>query len=315
MRNRLFVITLVLVATMVAEAGADNNGKGQGQAGNGTLSITSAVVGADGQTLFVTGQNFGSSPHVMLGGHRLGGVAVNHDGSLLTGLVPALEPGTYQLHVCRGKERHQRYEIGFAVVPAAGEGNQGPEGPQGPAGPQGEPGPQGPQGDPGPQGPKGDPGPQGIQGPQGLQGPAGPAGPAGRDGVGFKHITLDGADWSGWPGFWDVAPIFEVTANAPEAGIAHVTVLGNCFGPNGANQRFSLDREPKALDFATLSTNAVLNNMDGQGTFVITRTFNVEAGAQTFYVNTYMGSGPMGGPFDVRCSGNATVMFTTNPLP
>jgi hypothetical protein len=307
---------LALTAAMwVAEAEANNKRQGQGQGQTRSLTITSAVVAEDGATLFVTGRNFGSSPHVMLGGQRLGGVQVSTDGTQLVGLLPALEPGTYQLHVCRGPDRHDRYEIGFAVVPARGAGEEGPEGPQGP---QGEPGPQGPQGEPGAQGPQGEPGPQGPagpQGPMGLQGPQGPAGPAGRDGIGYKHLTFDWSNWSGWPGFWDVKAMFEVAVDAPEAGQAHVTVLGNCFGPTGANQRFSLDRDPGLLDFAAVSTNAMLNSLDGQGTFVITRAFDVQPGPQTFYLNTYMGTGPAGGPFDVKCSGNATVLFSANPLP
>jgi hypothetical protein len=319
MRNRLLTVMLALAAaTWVAEAEANNKGQAQAQpqgravGHSRSLTITSAVVAADGVTVYISGRNFGREPHVMLGGQRLAGVHVNGDGTLLTALLPVFEPGTYQLHVCRGREKHERYEIGFAVVPNGGAGEPGP------AGPQGEPGPQGPQGEPGPQGPKGDPGPQGPQGLPGLpgpQGPEGPAGPAGRDGVGFKHLAFDWSNWTGWPGFWDVASIFEVEADAPQDGLAHVTVVGNCFGPLGANQRFSLDREPKALDFEALSTNAMLNSMDGQGTFVISRTFNVPQGLQKFYVNTYMGTGPMGGPFDVKCKGDATVMFTTNPLP
>ena len=308
MSIRTFASMVVLVALGFASTARADVLKERGA----EVIITSAVVSADGSEVYVTGRNFGSGPYVTLGEFVLGGVRVNSRGTVLTGLMPALPPGTYQLYVWRGRGANQHASISLAVLGAV---QQGPKGDPGPQGPQGDPGPQGPQGDKGDPGLKGDKGDPGAQGLQGVQGPEGPAGPAGRDGVGFKHTTLDWADWTGWPGFWDVAPIFEVTADAAQDGVAHVTVLGNCFGPNGANQRFSLDLEPKALDFETLSTNTILNSMDGQGSFVITRTFKVAPGAHRFFVNTYMGSGPLGGPFDVKCSGNATVMFTTNPLP
>ncbi len=310
MRHRTFVSMVVLVAIGFASIARADVLKERGA----QVVITSAVVSADGNELFVTGRNFGRGPYVTLGEFVLGGVQVNRDGTMLTALMPAVTAGTYELHVWRGNGANQQASLSLAVLGPGQQGPQGPQGEPGPPGPQGDPGPQGAKGDKGDPGLKGDKGDPGAPGLPGAQGPAGPAGPAGRDGVGFKASTLDWSDWSGFPGFWDVAPIFEVTAEAPQAGLAHVTVLGNCFGPNGSNQRFSLDKEPKALDFETLSTNTMLNHMDGQGSFVITRTFTVEPGAQKFYVNTYMGAGPMGGPFDVKCSGNATVMFTTNPL-
>ena len=76
-----------------------------------------------------------------------------------------------------------------ALIPAAPQGDTGPEGPQGPQGvegPQGLIGPQGPQGETGPQGPQGATGPQGREGPRGfigLQGPKGETGASGAQGA------------------------------------------------------------------------------------------------------------------------------------
>src|ERR687891_2036095 len=65
------------------------------------LVVISASKSSDGSTLFVTGRNFGKSPSVFVGDTRIGGVTVGDDGTTLTGIMPALPPGTYLLQVVK----------------------------------------------------------------------------------------------------------------------------------------------------------------------------------------------------------------------
>jgi hypothetical protein len=126
-----------------------------------------SAVPEDG-TLYVAGVNLGRNPLVFLDGVQLGGVSVNSDGTELTALLPTLDPGTYLLHISRGRGMVENGTFNVTIGGGGAPGPAGPQGEAGPAGPQGETGPTGPQGESGPAGPVGPQGPQGPQGPSGV---------------------------------------------------------------------------------------------------------------------------------------------------
>jgi hypothetical protein len=296
------------------------------------LTVTSAVLGgANGDTLFVTGRNFGRSPNVTLGGHRIAGVTVHQGGTLLTGIMPSLPAGSYELRVWSGQSDHQSASLSFAVTaPADSEksaGVVGPEGPMGPAGPQGPPGPQGPDGLQGPQGVPGAKGDAGAPGAPGVQGPAGPAGPAGRDGIGFTQVEQRMKVWTGAGGdYQDSGMLFEVPASIPSAGSAYVLAVGSCFGAVGATVRLSVGDAPRTFDFTGISTSATMAQINsvatsgGQGSFSLGRVFEFSGAATpTFYVNGYMqyptGYDAQDNPRTFTCNGSVTVFFTPRTIP
>jgi Collagen triple helix repeat (20 copies)/IPT/TIG domain len=320
MRHRILCTLVVVAAVFVSSVSAESSDVLRDRSSQ--MVITTAVVSADGSTLYVTGRNFGWSPWVMVGEASVGGVTVNESGTLLTGVMPSLPPGTYQLHVWRGSGSTQQASMSLAVI---GESLQGPAGPQGERGLQGEAGPRGEQGLPGEPGPKGDKGdtgdvgPQGLQGlqgpqgPPGLVGPPGPAGAPGRDGIGFTHILANGRNWSGSPAqFADARNLFSVTSPFPSAGIAYVLVVGTCSGPSGVSQRFSLSPTQDMFDLGAMMTSTTLDNT-GQGSYSISRAFRVaDAGEKTFHLVTYMEDGPLPWPHFLLCNANATVFFSAN---
>jgi hypothetical protein len=129
-------------------------------------TIVNAAVSTDQSTLFVRGMGFGRSPMVVLNGFILGGVQVDTSGTLLTALMPVLQPGSYQLLVFEGAGRRQnddgngdRDRVASFVLTVGAAGPKGDKGDKGDKGNQGDPGPQGSQG---------------IQGVPGSQGPPGP---------------------------------------------------------------------------------------------------------------------------------------------
>jgi hypothetical protein len=317
MRLNVF-FALGLIATMfVGGVQADND-----HARPNDLVITSAVVGDDGTTLFVTGYNFGRFPQVTVGELVVGGVNVNREGTSLSGILPALPPGSYELRVSRGWAKNQTGTLSLAIAPAASDsaagaqGPQGPEGPMGPQGPEGVAGPQGPAGPQGLQGPKGD---TGAPGAPGVQGPAGPAGAAGRDGIGFFNVEQRMKAWTGSAGdFFSSSTLFDVPYTVPSAGSAYVLAVGSCFGPVGSTVRLSMTDMSNEFDFAGVTTSATMaatssvptNN--GQGSFSVARVFNFDGPASpTFYVNGFM-QYPFG-ESTFQCNGSITVFFSPRP--
>ena len=315
MRPGKFLFVLGIIAmTSVPALQADSDPRRK------DLVITSAVVGgANGDTLFVTGENFGRWPQVTVANHLVGGVAVNADGTALTGIMPSLPPGSYELRVSRGWGQGQSGTLSLAIVDAAsqqGGGAQGPEGPMGPEGPQGPQGPAGEQGPAGPQGIQGPKGDTGAPGAPGMQGPAGPAGAAGRDGIGFVNVEQRMKPWTGSAGdFFSSSTLFDVPYTVPSAGSAYVLAVGSCFGPVGSTVRLSMTDLPNEFDFAGVTTNATMaatssvptNN--GQGSFSVARVFNFDGPASpTFYVNGFM-QYPFG-ESSFSCNGSITVFFS-----
>jgi hypothetical protein len=154
--------------------------------------VTGVLVNYPGNTIAITGANFGNVATISLGNTLL--TPQNSTATLIGAAFPAASPaatwtGTYSLKITfalpNGKPST---EVGFDVTLGA----VGPVGPQGPIGPIGFTGPQGPIGFTGPQGIKGDTGPIGPQGPVGLTGsqgakgdtgPIGPQGPIGLTGA------------------------------------------------------------------------------------------------------------------------------------
>jgi hypothetical protein len=285
------------------------------------LVITSAVVGgANGDTLFVTGYNFGRWPQVTVGDLVVGGVTVSRDGMNLTGIMPTLPPGSYELRVSRGWGKNQSATLSLAVVGASSqngqEGAQGPQGPEGPQGPAGPAGPEGPAGPQGIQGPKGDTGAAGAPGLQGPAGPAGPAGQAGRDGIGFVNDDQRMRTWEGWGGdMYDAKSLFDVAYSVPSAGSAYVLAVGSCVGPVGGTVRLSVSDYQHTFDTVGITTSVTMAQthsdptMDGRGSFSVGRVFNFDGPASpTFYVNGFL-QYPYG-PNSFNCNASVTVFFS-----
>ena len=73
-----------------------------------SVTIVSATVSADQSTLIVKGSNFGTMPSVTLDNMPIGGIAVSGNGKQLTGVMPALPPGSYLLVVKPHSSGHHR---------------------------------------------------------------------------------------------------------------------------------------------------------------------------------------------------------------
>jgi hypothetical protein len=137
------------------------------------LVVAAAEVSADGSTLFVSGVNFGADPVVSLAGRLLDNVIVNPTGTTMTAPMPQLAPGSYLLHVARGRGATQQSTFVVTVGaqgPKGDPGEKGDKGVPGDPGAPGAPGDPGAKGDPGDKGDKGDKGDRGDQGAQGLPG-------------------------------------------------------------------------------------------------------------------------------------------------
>lgn len=188
---------LLFSLDLLATAGA-SSGRGDKDRDD-PPTVTSTVLSADQQILFVSGSNFGSRPIVKLGEFMLGGVQVSPDGTSLTAVMPTLTPGTYRLVIARGgyDSRRTADDSGSNVVATSSDVarrvtsrdafdafddfdedrtafSSVAVGAIGPRGPQGEVGPIGPAGAQGETGPQGNIGPIGPQGPPGEIGPPGP---------------------------------------------------------------------------------------------------------------------------------------------
>lgn len=319
MRRRLFVCILGLLATAFAtELQADARRARVATEDTTTSSsdqvvITSAIVSADGSTLYVTGRNFGSSPTVRLGQFLVGGVTANESGTVLTGLMPALEPGTYLLHVARhptsSSSTHQAW-LSLAVIGEALQGPPGPQGDPGPPGPQGEPGLAGKDGQDGADGAQGPPGPAGADGKDGAQGPPGPAG------IGFRNVVA----FTSWKAFVGDNPVSvaSVTATFPTAGVALVSATGYCLTENtrNADMRVAIESQPGLISYMPGST-AVLHTMSPNGHgydgFAVSQKFDVMAGEQTFHLNAELFAGSTF-QYSLACSSGVTVFFSEKEL-
>ena len=159
----VFAAFVLLASTTVVSA--ENSGK---------PTIIAASASPDRTTLFVQGENFGSSPKVTLGYAVLKGVVVDVTGRYISAQLPTLEEGTYLLQV-----DNKNFAAQFVVTLYDEATGTGPAGPAGPAGPTGLTGPAGEAGPAGPAGPIGLTGPAGATDRRDRTGPAGPAGPQG----------------------------------------------------------------------------------------------------------------------------------------
>jgi hypothetical protein len=118
------------------------------------LVIKSAVPDLTAGTLFISGQNFGSSPTVEVNG--IASEVLSASPELLLVQLPAsavAQPGSYLLAITQGNAPKDRDVFAVTIGAVGPKGEQGPQGLQGV---NGEPGRVGPAGLPGP---KGDPGP------------------------------------------------------------------------------------------------------------------------------------------------------------
>jgi hypothetical protein len=312
MRLNVF-FALGLVATMFV-GGVQANDRSERP---NDLVITSATVDATGGMLFVTGHNFGRYPQVTLADYPVGGVGVSADGTTLTGIMPTLPAGSYELRVSRGWGKGQSATLSLAVLdPSSQQGPAGPQGPEGPQGPMGAEGPAGPQGVAGPAGPQGPKGDTGAPGVPGIQGPAGPAGAAGRDGIGFVNVEQRMATWSGPAGdYYSSSRLFEAPFTVPAAGSVYVQAVGTCFGPVGSTVRLSVSDYADSFDFAGVNTSATMAAVspvatsNGQGSFSVGRVFNFDGpAAPTFYVNGFQ-QYPYGDS-SFSCNGSITLFFS-----
>jgi Protein of unknown function (DUF1566)/Collagen triple helix repeat (20 copies) len=141
-----------------------------------------------GTTLTIVGQNFGTSPQVLLDNvpfQPVSGDIVN--GSevqvSLAGASLLSHPGTYLLTLNFKNQLPTIFTVQVGATGPAGPtgatGASGPAGAVGPAGPAGAMGPAGAAGPAGPAGSTGAQGPPGLTGATGATGAAGPAGPSG----------------------------------------------------------------------------------------------------------------------------------------
>jgi Protein of unknown function (DUF1566)/Collagen triple helix repeat (20 copies) len=158
--------------------------------------IVSATVDYTQGTLTVSGQNFGSSPLVMLNSMTFPTLSSGSSqivASFPSGNLPSsFTPGTYFLTLQFKNQLPSIFTVDVgangapgpagAQGPAGAPGASGAPGPAGPAGPQGGLGPMGPPGAMGATGSAGPQGPSGMNGANGADGAAGPVGPAGPQG-------------------------------------------------------------------------------------------------------------------------------------
>jgi hypothetical protein len=96
------------------------------------LVIHSAVPDFNGGTLFISGENFGTSPQIEL--NAIPVVVRSASPQLLLVDVPAsvlAQPGSYLLDVRRGKRESERDVFNFTIGAVGPKGDAGPQGPQG----------------------------------------------------------------------------------------------------------------------------------------------------------------------------------------
>src|SRR5450432_2258720 len=166
------------------------------QAGGLPLVISATVDYTHG-TLTISGQNFGSTPAVILDSLAFptqSSASAKIVANFPSGKAPSsFTPGTYFLTVQFRNQLPTIFAVDIGASGAQGPagpagapgapGAQGAPGPAGPAGPQGLSGPIGPPGATGVAGPAGSPGPVGVIGATGAMGTQGPQGPAGANGT------------------------------------------------------------------------------------------------------------------------------------
>ena len=190
---------------------------------------TITATGLTGTTVVVLGTDLQGATQLMVANVVATGLSVAPNGTMVTGTIPALGPGSYALRLTlsdsagSGSCQTPSPGTGWVCLPGGGwvppdhplavpsgapinltfvltvgaadvTGPQGPAGPQGPPGPPGLPGEPGASGIPGTPGAPGGIGPQGPQGIQGIQGIPGVAGPGGGGRIPFSSgIILSGA--------------------------------------------------------------------------------------------------------------------------
>jgi hypothetical protein len=223
-------MTLAVLSVLTLFAFGSSTTSGQALDSHAQLVVAAAEVSADGTTLFISGVNFGPSPAVSLGGTLLQGVTAYPSGTLISVPMPQLPPGSYLLHVARGRGTTQSSAFGVTV------------GAMGPKGDSGE---------------KGDPGAQGLQGVQGIQGIPGnlalanlTCGPGrhvrGFDADGQPVCTptcgdgeLEGREeFEGGTGPFSSAPVDGTSCRFDFSGVTQLFCNGSCSwaGPTGCDQ-------------------------------------------------------------------------------
>ncbi|MFP5204992.1 MAG: IPT/TIG domain-containing protein [Acidobacteriota bacterium] len=210
--------------------------------------VVSALPSFTGNTLTISGMNFGTQmPVVTLNAAALT-VTSNTNTQIVATLPANIAPGSYRLIVSlpdndrdsdhdRGHDaEHRADDVNRSAVFIVTLGAVGPQGPQGVPGPQGVQGPQGP------------PGPQGPQGPSGTAAFAGFRCPAGSVVVGFES---DGSPFCSCPHDTFTASVGASSSNtlyswsggsqfftSPESGFSYCTV--SVSAPTGlVNDTFS----------------------------------------------------------------------------
>src|SRR4051812_12075876 len=225
---------------------------GSADQGRPPTTVINATVSADQSTLFVTGTGFGRAPIVALDGLVLGGVKVDPSGRMLTAVMPALQPGSYQLLVSDGADKRRndgdegaRIASFVLTVGAVGpSGRNGDPGTPGAKGDKGEPGLQGDRGQPGIQGiqglqgDRGQPGIQGIQGDRGQPGIQGIQGDRGQPGI----QGIPGPQGTQGPaGNFTAGPtIYRVTSSSCGV-VGALTTEGQCTADAGCVERTTDD--------------------------------------------------------------------------
>ena len=265
------------VAAMVCGIFLATPAAAQGKAPGPQLVVSAATVapspatfaafdaGISGDTLFLSGQNFGNVPSVYLAGQQLTVLSVSPDGALLTARIGSpLPPGSYLLQVSRGPASTQN--ASFIVVVGDG-GSNGPKGDPGPAGPAGPAGPEGATGATGAQGPAGATGAAGAVGPQGPIGPTGPQGAVGPQGAtGLQGpMGLTGATGQIGP----VGPAGPVGPPGPAGTSAGVTMLMSSGGGSGLVgddwTTVTMLAEPLTIEITDVATKVLVTSHKALG--------------------------------------------------
>jgi hypothetical protein len=186
MKSRTLIAALVLFlsAGTVAQAGTNDNGRGNAKkndAPKGQLMVLAAHLDRAQETLILEGLNFGpQAPTVYCETYEMR-VTGSTNRRLVVQFPAAIPDGMYRFTVVSGPSQQDR-DV-FYVNAQSSSSVEGPQGPPGPTGPQGDAGPAGPAGPAGATGAVGPAGPAGAVGPAGPAGPVGSAGPAGATGA------------------------------------------------------------------------------------------------------------------------------------
>jgi hypothetical protein len=129
MHTRFFTLTLAVAFLCAAAPVLAADGREFDREIPSHRQVQIVMVGEQGGSLCIDGQNFGRHPRVFVGGLELGGVTVNRDQTEILARSPGLPAGTYLLIVIAGNGLPQVATFNVALGSAR------------PAGPQGDPGP------------------------------------------------------------------------------------------------------------------------------------------------------------------------------